>query len=760
MYCMRHFHYFPGLALVFLLLLTGRGGWAQPAAELPPVGGWPLRPVQTLRLVPEPPGGLIPYRKGQRWGYADTTGRIWIKPVLVDQPPELLGGVARVNLRTKPRRGPERKPSRSAKGLLNARGELLVAPPRRSVRFVLLPDSSLAGRPEAQALGMPGLQGPVLDSWQRLRWEVQPVSHSWSMPGRLTRFPFQKRRPVTLGEGYFSAVRWQWWKPTVHLIHYGRCGSRHPEKRYPYSGAALFNARGRRLTRYGVSVGYFKGGRAVYSVALPARDGEQGAPPRRYGLLDGRGRRITPPRFLQLARQPGPRDLYWAQELSGAGEVLYGIVDSAGHYTIPAQPNILSGVDTEGFVAEVLRGERVRLRRADGRRTAFDTVSYEGAAPFWRGRAIVKQGGRYGLLDTAGRWNIPPVYESLTYYTSAPLHASRNLGVTDPVTIFSRFGTTVTGLGLLVVPAAMYPVVEPGAPDSVVLAAKRGGKYGVVGYYSGRELVTPAFDTELCLLRHGAYGIVDRHLRFVWLAPAAVPTSGPTVAPATGRLSQPLRVRRTFGTRHGYRFWVEPADRPSYSVGGGGVIDSSGRLLTPWFEPDDLSAVQVLDDYVLCHTSTDDQLFGPGSQLLYQSQFHALRFVLTEDEQATYLAHAPDLASTAPVGSVGPNRPLLIERCPEPQEPARYQVLDAQLRILTGRAYGRVTALAGGWCLLYKDGAEGSWSTNYEVLTPQGRLLTGRILQQNGMPPLITNWSVLRTTAGYLTRGGRELWED
>lgn len=74
----------PRLPLLLALVLSWRPAAAQ---ELPPPGGWPLRSVAELHPAAGLPGGLVPYRQGQRWGLADTTGRVWVQPVFTEEPP-------------------------------------------------------------------------------------------------------------------------------------------------------------------------------------------------------------------------------------------------------------------------------------------------------------------------------------------------------------------------------------------------------------------------------------------------------------------------------------------------------------------------------------------------------------------------------------------------------------------------------------------------------------------------------------------------
>lgn len=65
------------------------------SAQVPP-GGYVPRPVQLLEREPEPPGGLIPYRSGNMWGYADTTGKVIIAPTFRTQPDFFILGFGQV----------------------------------------------------------------------------------------------------------------------------------------------------------------------------------------------------------------------------------------------------------------------------------------------------------------------------------------------------------------------------------------------------------------------------------------------------------------------------------------------------------------------------------------------------------------------------------------------------------------------------------------------------------------------------------------
>ncbi|MDQ2794268.1 MAG: hypothetical protein M3Y12_09725 [Bacteroidota bacterium] len=57
----------------------------------------PPRFEQRLPRVAPPPGRLLPYRRGERWGYADSTGRVVVAPVLRAAPLFSPAGVVRVD---------------------------------------------------------------------------------------------------------------------------------------------------------------------------------------------------------------------------------------------------------------------------------------------------------------------------------------------------------------------------------------------------------------------------------------------------------------------------------------------------------------------------------------------------------------------------------------------------------------------------------------------------------------------------------------
>ncbi len=288
------------MRLLLLLLLLP---WAAPAQELPPPGGWPLRPVPELRAVPEPPGGLVPYRQGKLWGFADTTGRVWIRPVFETEPPRFGAGLlllaqytpkrpkGRYKHRPRIAKGPKQllhkwnerygrlfpgdggetrlivpdRKSRQAEPawLLNAHGEQLLAQPNEAIvpaakdswraasRSALLPE-----QPELVAIETRELE----PEWQRpgQTFTAALGNRAATIPPRLQRrraFEFDHDFSAFQASGprLYAASKVNWLFPHRMVWANGRCGDRRQVRyvRYRHKGReALFDARGRRLTDY------------------------------------------------------------------------------------------------------------------------------------------------------------------------------------------------------------------------------------------------------------------------------------------------------------------------------------------------------------------------------------------------------------------------------------------------------------------------------------------------------------------------------
>ena len=546
------------LALLLSLVLAGPGQ-AQPRTSrnalsdsLLPPGGWPLRRVTTLGPAPEPPGGLVPYRKGKRWGYADTTGRVWIAPVFQREPGFFKRSFARYEttraqlgheelyyMPTNPSTHRERRlqwrydrqqvlEADEAKRqdtllLLNARGEYLLTCWARPRRFSRAPDSSRAftERPTSAAV----YRNPGTPARFYFRLFLDPAGFvSW----------------VDIGNRRFLAYRWKWWWPTTKL---SIIDNWFKHRSFRHTRAALFTATGRRLTRYRFKqISQFRGGVALY------QDRTDGS----LGLLDTTGQRLTPPRFYVVCWAGERPTTYLVCETEDGP--LNSLVDARGKHLIGPGPASLSLPDSAGFVRQVVltpTSTAVRFLRLNGQ-SAF-AGSFEQAGPFWRGRAEARQAGKYGLLDTTGRWVIPPLYDSIGYYPAYSRHGSpyedRPYGRLDSAFCLMQVASP-----------SKYESILP--PDSVV-RLRRGALRERRRALTGALVTLP---TNAFRLYRGV-GYFDGTTTWCQWATGA-----------TTRLGDSVRVQRHVYTPHGYRFVVtRTSDRRT------AVVDSVGRRYSPWY---------------------------------------------------------------------------------------------------------------------------------------------------------------------------------
>ena len=518
------------------LMLTGllRPGLAQ---ELPPPGGWPLRPVTELAVVPEPPGGLVPYRQGQLWGYADTTGRVWIRPQFAHEPPLFGQGLllrtgegpwpkwhARYGMvwweaypgpkgmRWTLGHGPKQPAPTDRSFLLNAHGEQLVAEPEQALmldvtgRYRAVRRDAHFGRPELL----------VIRPRQRAAdpnpgaWFTRPISaQSLLVPKRLN-----KPRRFGLGEILtdqepfrFSASKVNWLRPTYRAWFQGHCGDRGQRvvRRYRHQGRdALFDERGRRLTPYRYHIiqplqprlllyqdaDHIADIYAYRQAGLPASAWPNGT---QWGLLTANGQPLTPADFFHI--WPLGHGTFWVVA-QRQGTLHYGIIDTLGRFRVPLAAEPLSLADDAGLLrrrsappvpSEQNAAFKVRATypdtatisylRPDGR-PAFPG-RFEQASAFWRGRALVRQHGHYGIIDTLGRWVLPPQPGELSYYYRSGQSDAEDA---DPLLLFDEFDRD-------------NPFTQA-ATDSTLLLLHRDGAYGLVEGRSGRLLIAPCFDEE------------------------------------------------------------------------------------------------------------------------------------------------------------------------------------------------------------------------------------------------------------------------
>lgn len=650
--------------LLLLLVLISLPVTAQ---ELPPPGGWPLRPVSALQVVAEPPGGLLPYRQGRRWGFADTTGRVWIQPIFTTEPPRFGAGlllVPRAALASSaPAAAPrhrQRSHYRSHRGqqmlvqrrhsqpdfypptwnarygallresdadslrwylghtgslpqpvwLLNARGEQLRAEPGQA----LVPGPDGTWRAESRAAGLPGRRELVaIEPAATPLFRPLPAAPP---PGRAFTVPLAPQPPLIpprllrqrrydYDPGFAAAANHRaaaqryvaqqvnWLRP-ARLVAGGHDGIYRlaEDTRYRHRGRqALFDARGRRLTGYryaGARVllprrlaywhwvdSTYYDEHAVDSSGVPQWwriNEETNGPARRYGLLDLQGREVTPPLFVRL-EVVGPNS-FWVVAVR-CGRLHYGLIDTLGRYHLPLSPRPLSLPDAAGLLrrrstaptpypephyldakeATYPDTATVQYLRPDGR-PAFPG-RFSGADAFWQGRALVRQGNQYGLLDTLGRWVLPPQPARLSYFAYTAAHHEQ-WEATDPLDLFDHFDGQTRYRG-------SYRNTLPGAPLLLLTYAPRQG-YGLRDARTGLVLVPAEFDQWPQQWYGGVVGQRQGQPRgysyagqaFDPDAPASYPpgVQRPTAAPVVYR-ELLRRTQQGWLTRGGRQLWQD-----------------------------------------------------------------------------------------------------------------------------------------------------------------------------------------------------------
>lgn len=306
----------------------------------------------------------MPYRKGSLWGFCDTTGRVWLRPVFQVEPHGeafAKGLLAFSELHLTGRWPPKGRDFRAENQYVcNAHGELLRSPWRHPRAFVVQPDSSLVAVRRVQATGKPALRvetDPTLA--EGANWALKPVTNQ--TPPRLLRAPYTDSEAdvESLGGGYYAAARRQWWRPARRLRYRsGNCGETSTLVIHGYTHRAVFDATGRRITRFRYEsisrlvegtllVGVGEGLRASRDWELlygrtPVRKHET---PTRFGLITPQGRRLLPIRYASLKRL-GPGRFEATEEANG--QTWYSRLTSRGKVVRARQTEPFAVGDTAG----------------------------------------------------------------------------------------------------------------------------------------------------------------------------------------------------------------------------------------------------------------------------------------------------------------------------------------------------------------------------------------------------------------------------
>lgn len=752
-----------GSLLVGLLLALGAR--AQPAFP-------PLPLVQHLVRVPLPPGGLVPYRRGERWGYADTTGRVVIAPVLTAAPLFSPTGFVRLDAYYPPlqQRGRSQavahEPTDEDETLdevalpqvrlfANVRGEFLLVQPTEVA--LLQADSSLLLRPRylAANAGQHELLdvSPEVGFVEKQRWELPVRGLVQQLTTvRLETVELERRRAQgqlhalqQVGNpDRFSYRATRHWPSFIERTTHGRDGVFRTERKLHLhwattpSALALLDERGQRLTpyRYTQLSDFSASGLATVQVAGSHQ--QTGG----FGLLDRQGRLVLPAQYSQV----------WLGRTGGA--VVYkktsvpdqqgrttrsGLVDERGQWLLPLQADLLSEPDQTGLV----RRCRV-IARGDTVATVVDYLTMRGqpafpelprlreASAFWQGKAWARTAAGYGLLDTHGRWVVPPGrYEQLQPMESD----ANNLEIyypNDPV--FAPLLPQEVHLAGST--AADYQRV-----DTTYLLARRAGLYGIVRRATGQEVVPCRYELieawvgeygggirqkqPYLLTAHGGRELAAGHYTGEWYA---LPGRGPL-----------------------FQLYMSP----NYWL----VADTSGHPVTARLPR--VSGLSFL---------TPENMLLLSGHTVADTAGHSL---LPYQDKLAY-SGGPSWLNTNYYWGSSNERPVTPSHAFIVQRPDGQHLLLAQagrLHDATGYAYHGLRLLAGGWHLGWRSGRSVLLSPQgREILAPESYVWDETLHQVGRLVPFANGTAsvaesgfhkpVLYGKGGLITRGGRQLWED
>lgn len=394
-------------ALVVTLLLA-----PVVSAQVPP-GGYVPHPVERLQRVPEPPGGLIPYHKGNRWGYADTTGRVVIAPVFENEPEVFLCGFGQVISRVhEPQSEFSKRYAQPGSPLLflNARGDLLWADRRHAV--LLGADSSLqlvkqeglffdsvvyrfsraiTGRPLLRKEQLLPKGGPLVDAVAGLGAERGIAYRKQSLPPKANVLAPQLLRTALVDK-------------QGHLLTGFNYSDIHPFRH----GLARFEQTGRASGQWGL---LDRQGREVLPGAYEQiEDGDQGRllANRQVGnertcfIVDTLGQRVGPVRAGALYWVVPGRMLGWGTE---AG---WRLVDPDGRVLLNGQVFTHMYRHAQGTVLVQDGPERMGILSPELRwlvplqpQRLYYTAAFplRNADPYWRTAQFVARGGQHHVVS-------------------------------------------------------------------------------------------------------------------------------------------------------------------------------------------------------------------------------------------------------------------------------------------------------------------------------------------------------------------------
>src|SRR6476661_119705 len=576
-----------------------------------------INEVSVLHLVPEPPGGLVPYRQGQLWGYADTTGRLRVRPAFPIEVPLLIGGLGKFD-----------QQADGSYRLLNAHGDYLRVGP--SDVLVPVGAEALGVRPRAENAGRSYISALPQEFWkdptEPYNWcndegQADPTGRRYQRPQWKLAWqpPAAYPEALYLGEGLFMAQR----------------RLKTPAAGQPDSAVVacyvLVDAHGQSVTSfcYDELDGFHQGR------TLMMRNG-------RVGYLDRHGREVIPPRYADVyqlhyeGRLPTPvPDRYFK---GGAVKVFddslrTGIIDTTGREVVPLRhwlrldPPDSAGISLAHY--QTAAGDTVaQFFRADGR-PAF-RMTFQGAAPFWRNRAVVKCKGKWGLINRHGQWVLTCRYDRLYYASLAHGTGEEAMMMPEELCFFERYGESAGSRFLL---------------DLDVLQCERNGKIGFVEARRGHELVKPRYDQVFfsfrnglaCAVRQGRAFILNRQGRELREAqPYNAFNNGGRAR--EWQWGQGHRTYQLLSRNDPESGWLLPDTAWL-------VIDRRGKLMVPPQPQGRWPLFVTRAGYVAVQTNAGCGLLGPGGQWVIPPT--SCSHVEQYDALVLALCQQPDSTSTA-----------------------------------------------------------------------------------------------------------------
>lgn len=461
--------------------------------------------VQQLAPTNEPPGGLIPYRKGALWGYADTTGRVVITPWLTQEPPLFIGGFA------------QHYPQPYQPGkfiVINAHGEFLQVLPGQ----VVVPAGRGGGAVRSKAANAGQL---YVNEFPQSFWKPEDAPRQWCID-EARKDPTGRRfvregvdierqsladypEAASLGGGFFRSTK----SGSGTFVGRRTVPARHgPADSMVVERFALLNGQGQPITDFRYDwLDAFYDNRALFERAG------------RIGYLDQQGREVIPPRYQDVYADDFPDSLAgpgasreFDQGVAGVidDSLRTSLIDTTGRPIVPFRHWLaLSGPDEAGYCHTQYRtatGDTItQFVRPDGR-LAFRRT-FPDATNFWQGRAVVRRGRKFGLIDRRGRLIVPCKYDKLHF--------------TAPGTnFFPDTPNEIRELSLCAFESNYGKFDNPALVDTLYMQVWRKGKSGFVERRTGREIVPPRYQVIegfrngfAWVQRDSQQYIIDRHGR-------------------------------------------------------------------------------------------------------------------------------------------------------------------------------------------------------------------------------------------------------